>query len=82
MAVVPRRGGRAPAGPPRPRPGHSAGQSDSVEKLSIAGNATGSETNQTSAADYTVKFTLAPNRVLDPMIEALLLRLEPEAQAP
>jgi hypothetical protein len=53
-----------------------------LEKFSITGKASGSETNQTSAADYTVKFTLAPDRVLDPTIAAVLLRIETDAQAP
>jgi hypothetical protein len=53
-----------------------------LEKFSITGKASGSETNQTSAADYTVKFTLPPGRVLDPPAEPLLLRLEPDPQHP
>jgi hypothetical protein len=53
-----------------------------LEKFSITGKASGSETNQTSAADYTVKFTLAPDRVLDPTIAAVLLRIQTDAQAP
>jgi hypothetical protein len=50
--------------------------------FSINGKASGSETTQTSAADYTVKFTLAPDRVLDPPAEALLLRIESDAETP
>lgn len=51
-----------------------------LEKFSITGKASGSETNQTSAADYTVKFSLAPGHVLDPTAVALRLRIEPDAQ--
>jgi hypothetical protein len=53
-----------------------------LAKFSITGKASGSETNQTSAADYTVKFTLPPDRVLDPPAEALLLRIESDAETP
>jgi hypothetical protein len=53
-----------------------------LAKFSITGKASGSETNQTSAADYTVKFTTPPSSVLDPPAAAVLLRLEPEPQAP
>jgi hypothetical protein len=51
-----------------------------LAKFSITGKASGSETNQTSAADYTVKFSLAPGHVLDPTAVALRLRIEPDAQ--
>jgi hypothetical protein len=60
-----------------------------LAKFSVTGKASGSETNQTSAAtnqtsaaDYTVKFTLSPDRVLDPPAEALLLRIESDAETP
>jgi hypothetical protein len=52
------------------------------QKFSITGKASGSETNETSAADYTVKFTLPPGSVLDPTAAALLLRIETDAQHP
>lgn len=41
-----------------------------LQKFSITGKASGSETHDTSAADHTVKFTLPPDRVLDPPAEA------------
>jgi len=53
-----------------------------LQTFSITGNASGSETTDTSTADYTVKFTLAPGSVLDPPSTALRLRLETEAEAP
>jgi len=53
-----------------------------LKSFAISGKASGSETTQTSAADYTIKFTLAPDRVLDPTTAALRLRLETDAEAP
>jgi hypothetical protein len=53
-----------------------------LAKFSITGKASGAETNQTSAADYTVKFTLGPGSVPDPTAAALLLRIETDAQEP
>jgi hypothetical protein len=53
-----------------------------LSRFSISGKASGSETNGTSAADYTVKFILPPTSVLDPTAEALLLRLEPDRDTP
>jgi hypothetical protein len=53
-----------------------------LAKFSITGKASGSETTDTSAADYSVKFTLALDRVLDPPAAALLLRIETDPQTP
>jgi hypothetical protein len=53
-----------------------------LQTFSITGNASGSETAQTSTADYTITFTLAPDHVLDPLSAALRLRLEPDALYP
>jgi hypothetical protein len=53
-----------------------------LSTFSLKGTTSGSETAQTSTADYTVKFTLAPGAILDPTAVALRLRIEPDAQAP
>jgi hypothetical protein len=53
-----------------------------LAKFSITGKTSGSETTDSSAADYSVKFTLAPGGILDPTTAAVLLRLETDAEAP
>jgi hypothetical protein len=50
--------------------------------FSITGKASSSETAGTSAADYSLRFALAPGKVLNPSKEALLLRLETHAEHP
>jgi hypothetical protein len=53
-----------------------------VAPFSITGNTSASETTDTRTADYTLTFTLAPDKVLDPPNAALLLRLETERDEP
>jgi hypothetical protein len=50
--------------------------------FSLKATASGSELNQTSAADYTVQFTLAPDVKLDPTTADVLLRVETAADDP
>jgi hypothetical protein len=50
--------------------------------FSITGKTSGSETADTCTADYTLRFTLPPDKALDPTTTVLLLRLETERDAP
>jgi hypothetical protein len=53
-----------------------------LTKFSIAGKTSASETTDTRTADYSLRFTLAPGKVLDPTSAALRLRLETDAEQP
>jgi hypothetical protein len=53
-----------------------------LTKFSITGKTSASETAGTRTADYALRFTLAPGKVLDPNSAALLLRLETDAEQP
>jgi hypothetical protein len=50
--------------------------------FSIIGKASGSETTNTSAAGYTLRFILAPDRVLNPTTAAVRLCLETDSEEP
>jgi hypothetical protein len=53
-----------------------------LQKFSIMGKTSASETADTRAADYSLRFTLAPDKALDPTSTALRLRLETDAEQP
>jgi hypothetical protein len=50
--------------------------------FSITGKTSASATADTRTADYSLRFTLAPDKALDPTSAALLLRLETAAEYP